>query len=214
MRYKYFDNNKVRGVIHVGAHRGEEIDIYTKMGVQRVIWLEPNPDVFKELQYNLSTTTTTITSYIAKLAACNKDDEDVDLHICYAGDAGFMVGNKGCSSLLEPIGNMASWYQQTVKVKTVTLDTFFKRYNLNISDFELLYMDVQGAELSVLQGASQILKNVKYISTEFSLKNPDYKNNVMFDELKQYIEGYGFNLIETALLSEKEGDALFRKELV
>jgi len=48
--FSYFADNKIklRGVIHVGAHRGEEVFDYEKLGVEQVIWVEPNPDVLKK----------------------------------------------------------------------------------------------------------------------------------------------------------------------
>jgi hypothetical protein len=41
MSYEYFRKNKVQvdGVIHVGAHRGEEIYDYENLGAKTVIWI-------------------------------------------------------------------------------------------------------------------------------------------------------------------------------
>ena len=49
--FKYFKKNNIKltGVIHVGAHRGEEIHQYEDLGVKQVIWVEPNPEIFKEM---------------------------------------------------------------------------------------------------------------------------------------------------------------------
>ena len=48
-QFTYFKKYKVplRGVIHVGAHRGEEVHQYEELGAKKIIWVEPNPDVFK-----------------------------------------------------------------------------------------------------------------------------------------------------------------------
>lgn len=32
------------GVVHVGAHRGQEADAYRAAGFDRVVWVEPNPE--------------------------------------------------------------------------------------------------------------------------------------------------------------------------
>lgn len=41
------------GVIHVGAHLGEERDIYASHGLH-VLWVEPNPDLFPILEAAIS----------------------------------------------------------------------------------------------------------------------------------------------------------------
>lgn len=35
---------KIRGIIHVGAHDAEELDVYKAYGITRVVWIEANPD--------------------------------------------------------------------------------------------------------------------------------------------------------------------------
>ena len=39
---------KLSGVIHVGAHAGQERDLYAKYGL-RVLWIEANPEIFARL---------------------------------------------------------------------------------------------------------------------------------------------------------------------
>ena len=50
MSSKFETLNDVTGIIHVGAHRGEEVEQYSDMDAKTVIWVEPNPDVFKEMK--------------------------------------------------------------------------------------------------------------------------------------------------------------------
>lgn len=212
-KYNYFsDNNiKITGAIHVGAHRGEEILEYESLGAKKVIWIEPNPDVFEELEISLSRTDTSVESYGFCVAASDVDQDDVDFHICYGPDAGFLKGNKGCSSLLKPQGRFESWHKGTIKVETVKLDTLIEENEFNYNDFDLLDMDTQGAELMVLRGASKVLENVKYVTTEATWSNPDYIDNVMFDELKEYLSSHGFDHVETFEHTSDWGDALFVK---
>jgi FkbM family methyltransferase len=212
-QYKYFSENnvKVDGVIHVGAHRGEEIYDYEKLGAKKIIWVEPNPDVFKELEIALSRAQTTVESYGFCVAASDADSEGIDFHICYGPDAGFMTGNKGCSSLLKPQGRFEEWHKDTIKVETVRIDTLIEENDFNYSDFQLLDMDTQGAELLVLKGATKVLENVSYVTTEATWNNPDYVGNVMFDELVDYLKGFGFEHVETFEHTSDWGDALFVK---
>jgi FkbM family methyltransferase len=212
-QYKYFSDNNVKlnGVIHVGAHRGEEIFEYENLGAKKIIWIEPNPDVFEELQIALDRADSSVESYGFCVAASDLDQDEVDFHICYGPDAGFMRGNKGCSSLLQPKGRFEEWYKKTIKVETVKLDTLLLENEFNFQDFELLDMDTQGAELMVLRGASKVLENVKYVTTEATWDKPDYVGNVMFDELVEYLKSFGFIHQETFEHTSDWGDALFIK---
>jgi FkbM family methyltransferase len=213
-QYKYFSENniKVDGVIHVGAHRGEEIFDYEKLNAKQVIWIEPNPEVFEELQIALERADSFIESHGFCVAASDVDSTDVDFHVCYGPDAGFMRGNKGCSSLLKPQGRFESWHRKTIKVDTSRLDTLLEENNFNFGDFQLLDMDTQGAELMVLKGATKLLENVLYVTSEATWKNPDYVDNVMFDELESYLNSFGFQHVETFEHTSDWGDVLFVKK--
>ena len=204
--------NDVTGIIHVGAHRGEELEQYADMGAKTVIWVEPNPDLFKEMKHFLTSVGASIDSHAFEYAVSDVDHDNVDFHLYYGPDAGFMRGNKGCSSLLKAKGRFESWHQETIKVETITIDTLLTENDFKPSDFQLLNLDVQGAELLALKGASEVLKYVKYVATEATWQNPDYVDNVMYDDLKSFLESKGF--IETEIVNHGPdwGDVLFVKE--
>ena len=44
--------NQATGVIHIGANSGQERKLYARHDLD-VLWIEPNPKVFKELQKNI-----------------------------------------------------------------------------------------------------------------------------------------------------------------
>ena len=212
-KFRHLENKSVNGVIHVGAHRGEEVLDYKNLGASTVIWIEANPDVFTEMQQALSANPV-LTSMLYCVAASDVDDEEVDFHICYGPDAGYMVGNKGCSSLLEPVGWMAGWKKETIKCQTITLDTLLFRNNINVSAFNLLNMDVQGAEMLVLKGATGLLnsKDLKYVTSEVTFKNPDYAGGELFPAIEKYLSLFKFRHVETVMQHPNWGDALFVRE--
>lgn len=73
-------------------------------------------------------------------------------------------------SLLEPKNHLTTHkhvaFDNRIQVDTVTLDSYCHRNNIESIDF--IYMDVQGAESKVFEGAENILKKTKYIYTEYS----------------------------------------------
>ena len=74
-----------------------------------------------------------------------------------------------------------------------------------------MWIDVQGSELQVFQGADEILKNTKVILTEVGLK-PYYEGHTMKKDIDAYLISKGFKEIEEAFElngSEYEGNAIY-----
>jgi len=51
LKNKY--NFKISGVIHIGAHFGEEYDIYISNNIENLIFFEPVPNTFEVLKQRL-----------------------------------------------------------------------------------------------------------------------------------------------------------------
>ena len=213
MKKEDFPDITFSGVIHVGACRAEELKDHVEFGAKKIIWIEANPDVYGEMQINLIGSD--VENYTFCVACTDSDDKEIQFNLIYGPDANFMVGNKGCSSALEPVGRFESWFKEKIIVNTITLDTLIRRNKFNFEDFELLEMDVQGGELKVLMGAKEVLKNIKYIYSEVTFFDPDYKDSPLFDDINNFLENNGFEHLKTIMQAPNWGDALFvRKGLV
>ena len=211
-QFTYFKKYKVplHGVIHVGAHRGEEVHQYAELGAKKIIWVEPNPEVFEEMKIFLTDAEASVESFAFEYAISNVDHEIVDFNLYYAPDAGHLVGNKGCSSLLKAKGRFEDWFQETIKVETITIDTLLEENDFDYADYKLLNLDVQGTELMALEGATKTLNNVNYITTEATWDNPDYHGNVMYEDLRGFLESKGFKEEERLVnYDDKWGNFLF-----
>lgn len=95
---------------------------------------------------------------------------------------------------------------KTIQVQTITLDDWAT--NNTIDHVDLLWLDLQGAELLALQGAKQLLKTVKAIHTEVNLTER-YKNNPLYEELKKWLEAHGFEAVIEAFRDPTWGNVLF-----
>lgn len=95
------------------------------------------------------------------------------------------------NSLLKPKNHLSKHshvkFDNTIKVPTITLDTFCKENNIKHIDF--LWMDTQGAEYNIFEGAEKILKKTKYIYTEYS-DFEMYENQKNLDDIMKLIETY------------------------
>jgi len=80
----------------------------------------------------------------------------------------------------------------------------------SISKVDIIWMDLQGAELLALKGLGNHLQNVKYIHTEVSYKEM-YSGQVMFEELNSYILSNGFFIKNRLTLQGWQEDVIYQK---
>jgi FkbM family methyltransferase len=210
----YLVDKNILNVLHVGADRGGELPQYKSMGINKVVWVEANPEVYNELLENLKLMNISeVESLPFNQLISDKNDVKTDFHLYYGWDAGYLVGNKGMSSMLKAKNSWwgSECYRGTIELNSLTLDTFLERNNLGY-DFDLLNMDTQGSELMICKGASKLLESVSYINSEITLYNAQYQNNPLFDEICEYLKQFGFIHINTELSGDGNwGDALFKK---
>lgn len=96
-------------------------------------------------------------------------------------------------------------YRQQITIETSTLDTWCHEHG--ISDIDFIWMDVQGAEIDVFRGGSDMLKKTRFIYTEYSNKEL-YEGQYNLRKLLKYLEDY-------SVIIRYPGDVLIRnKQLV
>lgn len=113
-----------------------------------------------------------------------------------AGEAKINISSNSHSSSLLSItakaleGAPRAHYVNTENVPVVTLDeTNYAPMEANA----FLKIDTQGFELEVLKGATELLKKIHGVQLEMSL-TPMYEGAPSFQELHDYINGFGFEL--------------------
>ena len=83
--------------------------------------------------------------------------------------------------------------------------------------FNFLNIDVQGYELEVLKGAKNTLESVDYIMCEINRITPekklDYNNASLIEDLRLFLDSYGFSLVEENWAGVSWGDGLFVKNV-
>ena len=167
----------ITGVIHIGAHYGEEYGIYTKANIEKMQFFEPLSSNYEELIKNIPS------NLCHKTALGN-----------YTGIATMNVekNNKGqSSSLLEPVLHLIQYphieFNTTETVNITTLDSF------NLSGYNLINIDVQGYELEVFKGAEKTLRdnNLKiFVSIHDDLGIRDYDTTP--EDTISYLESFGY----------------------
>lgn len=87
------------------------------------------------------------------------------------------------------------WVQKKISVESNTLDNWCAMNGVRCVD--LIWMDVQGAELSVLKCASETLKDVKAVCTEAGLI-PYYENHTLKGDMDKFLQQNNFYELEEA----------------
>jgi FkbM family methyltransferase len=99
--------------------------------------------------------------------------------------------NIGASSVLKINDHRVSkeWKQHEIEVPLIRIDNYCERNN--VSKIDLLWMDVQGFEIPVLEGFGKMLENVSAICTEVELVQM-YDGATIKKDLDEYLLRYGF----------------------
>jgi len=107
--------------------------------------------------------------------------------------------NVGASSMFKFIEGLngspfnQNLVQNEILVRANTLDNWCKENN--VSAVDIMWVDVQGSELLVFQGAENILKNTRIIMTEVGLK-PYYQGHTLKQDIDAFLFERGFIELE------------------
>jgi len=103
-------------------------------------------------------------------------------------------GNQGASSLYRANGaydHIEKYVQYEIEVPCTRIDSFCNKNN--IDHIDIVWMDLQGAELKALQSMGSILDTIQIIHTELEV-NPMYEGQCLFSDVNQFLTQNGFDL--------------------
>ncbi len=170
---------EARGVIHVGAHAGQERDLY---GDLPVVWIEALEQAYDVLRERIA----------------DKPNQRALLQLVADGKRyKFGVANNAgqSSSIYDFKLHEEMWpdvgYVASVEIKSETLRTIIDYYKLDLDVYDTLVLDVQGAELLVLQGAGDYLSRFKWIQAE-AADFEAYSGGCQLKDLDAFLTRAGF----------------------
>lgn len=207
-----FDRDDELIIFDVGACEGEDsVKFSQRFPNAKVYAFEPLPKNFEKIKNNLDKYVATNIN-ISQVALSNKKGKSIFFVSSGrpegASEDDWDYGNKS-SSLLRPakVKKVHEWlsFDEEVSVKTSRLDQFMKDNKLTKIDF--LYMDVQGAELMVLEGAGEFLKNIRAVWMEVESVEL-YKNQPLKKDVEIFMQKNGFYKLKDTVDSVS-GDQLF-----
>lgn len=186
-----------KGVIHIGMHKAEEYPIYKNGGVTSIIFIEAN----KRLAHGFAPNDDNC--YVIHAAVSDKIEE-----------VEFNITNNGESSSILKLGDHSKIYPnivniETIKMTTTTLDMIKNKIGIDDKDFNILNLDIQGAELKALKGLSS-WESIEAIFTEVNFREM-YKGCGLEPEVTDFLKGKGFRKVEQVDTGCGWGDALYIK---
>lgn len=196
----------VRGIIHVGAHEGQEIHPYLQRRWSPVVAFEPLPQFAARADEVFKRELARGALGWAPLALGDREGRltlKIPRHLHDPGEADTM-----CATALDPIPNPAHpWSQRdigwAVEVPVLRFDQWAKGRNLWA--FSTVVVDVQGMELQVLQGFGERLADFEHLCVECA-HEPIYEGQAPAADVVAFLFERGFLAITDP--AERE-DVLF-----
>ena len=191
-------NINITGAFHIGAHDCEELEIYHKLNIQNenIVWIEAIPSkVSSAIEKGIQN--------VYNAVITDKDDEQVTLNVS---------NNVQSSSVLE-FGTHATEHPHIVYVdklyqQSITIDTFMERNNIDARKHNFWNLDIQGAELMALKGATKSIQHAKALYLEVN-ETEVYKGCGLMPDIDAFLLQYQFKRVLTFMTRHGWGDALY-----
>ena len=186
-----FTQNSVvpKGIIHVGAYDGKDIKLYENLSISKILFIEANPIVFEKLKANIATASIDVQA--VNYAISNQN-----------GKVRLYVNSMEQNSSIFPLKyyrdiypNIKEAHQLIVEAKT--LDTLLQELELSPKDFNILNLDIQGAELLALQGATNLLKYIDAVYTKVNYEEL-YEGCALAEKIDEFLAQTGFSRVAIA----------------
>jgi len=194
----------VTGILHIGAHIGEEFEYYRQNGVESIVFVEANPNIIPVLQDRCSSG-----SQVKIYNAAISDS---------SGPMTLRVTNNIQSSSLLPLHLHLKRHPDvhetsSIQVECTTIDQFLSKERLEPKDYNCLVLDIQGVETRALRGAENYLKHCDFIYTEVNFEEL-YLGCGLISELESIIVPHGFSRKSIVDTGCGWGDALYIKHRI
>lgn len=209
-----FDKNENLIIFDIGSCEGEDSIKYARMF--------PNAKIlaFEALPNNVNLIEKNIEKYSAKNIevlpfALSDEDGETDFFVSSGQfeekqtDQDWDYGNKS-SSIFPPDKNLEKiipWlnFNEVIKVKMRTIQSICAEKHISSVDF--IHMDVQGAELNVLKGSGNLIKDFKVIWLEVEAVEL-YKGQPLKSDIEKFMKKNGFYKLKDSV-NKISGDQLY-----
>lgn len=195
----------IKGVIHVGAFDGQELTSYRSLNLFNTILFEP-----QKVMYDIVKQKCIVDETVHNFAL-GADNFESEMFISDKA-GGIANGASQSSSILEPSVHLTEHPDITFPTKeTITVkrfDGFASDAGINMQNYNMLNIDVQGYELEVLKGFGDLLNHVELIIAEVN-RDDVYKDCAQIEDIDEYLSKYSLDRASVYWQSTSWGDAIY-----
>jgi FkbM family methyltransferase len=189
-----------KGVLHVGAWDGMELQDYLAHDINYCVFIEANKSIMPTLQGRVAPY-----KRCRAINACISDRVE---------QVNFKITNNGQSSSILDLGTHKEEHPEVVVTETITmmakpLKQVIEEDRLHMEELDFMNIDVQGAELKVLMGMGDYINYVNAIYLEVNHKEL-YKHCPLVHELDLFLED--FVRLDTKFTTHGWGDAIYLRK--
>jgi hypothetical protein len=192
---------QITGVFHIGSHECEEMNFYKELNLQEkdVVWIDALSEKVDQAKKKGITN-------VYQAVITDVDDSIVNFNVS---------NNNQSSSVLEfgthKVEHPHIHFVRSETLQSVTVNSFFERNHLDGKKYNFWNIDIQGAELMALMGATKYIPFAKALYLEVNEKEL-YKNCPLIGDIDNFLINYGFKRVLTKMTCHGWGDALYIKE--
>lgn len=189
MEIKNQHSGMFENIIHIGAHLAQEADLWEDLCRSKIVWVEADPDIFRELLLKIASRNRPELHFPINGFATGKKITMVNL---------YMYSNDGASNSMYKPGRRFKKYWPDISLvgkkelsQTISLRKILE--NASIKGREnLLVLDVQGHEWEILKTDPDLMKHFNYVICELTYKKV-YKRQPSYKKIVKFLEAQGFN---------------------
>ena len=194
-----------RGIILIGAYDGKTLKRLNLPNTVKILVIDANQGAVERLQENFANSPNI---QVVQAAIANHNDT-VTLHLTSLESSSSILPWKQYSEIYPNIKEI-----QQLTLSSHTLDTLLEELNLSPSDFNILILDIQGAELLALEGATQLLNNLDAIYTNVHYQEL-FEGGALAEEVNQFLSDYQFDIVaEDTPYHPAWGEAFYVRQTV
>ena len=202
-----FGERSIRTIFEFGSRYGEDTIEFTKKYPAAIVYaFECNPGTIEICRQNLKQfpniilNEKAVSDKIGSVSFFVNDKEKTK--------TAWEDGNQGASSLFKASGKypVEEYVQKEVIVNSITLSSFISEEK--IEEIDIMWMDVQGAELMALRGLENQISKIKLLHVEVEFFEI-YKDQPLFRDVNKFLKKNNFKLLGYTSYSEYAGDAVY-----
>lgn len=178
-----------KGVVHIGGHLAQERITYYVRGLP-VLWFEADPGKAEKIRDTLGPFDK---QDVVHALMSDTDDVAVPFHVSSSDGVSSSIFELADHKKIWPAIEMVG----VIELPSRRFDTLVRDISIDMSLYDTLIMDVQGAELKVLKGFGETLKHIKRLQLEAADFN-SYAGGATVDDLVEFCLAAGFQETERA----------------